>query len=166
MNRSLMVPPLLMCFCGICACGQGNKGSRAEARSDGQQIPAADAPKGCDLSGYNALREVHFVQRSIVLIAKPLYPPEALKEGQGGSVNVDIVINRDGNVIAACALNGPASLQPAAQKAALSCKFKKYFGRSAPTKHEYQRDVLTYLFVPSESEKVDEGHYIVVRPSK
>ena len=163
MNRSLVASLLLMC---CCACGQGDKDKRARGQGEAQQTPTVDAPKTCDLSGYNAMREVHFAQTSIVLIAKPLYPPEALRNGQGGSVNVDIVINRDGNVSAACALNGPASLQPAAQKAALSCKFKKYFGRAAPTKHEYQRDVITYLFVPSESEKVDEGHYIVVRPSK
>ena len=161
-TRSFTAALLLM---AICACGQEKRGERADAAGDSQPTTAAEHPTGCDLSGYNALREVDFAQRAIVLIAKPPYPPEALRNGQGGSVNVDIVINRDGNVIAACALNGPALLQPAAQKAALSCKFKKYFGRTAPAKHEYQRDVITYLFVPSQSEKADESHYIVVRPS-
>ena len=52
---------------------------------------------------------------------------------------MDIVINRDGKVIAVCALNGPALLDPAAQKPELSCEFKKHFGRSAPAKHVCQR---------------------------
>jgi hypothetical protein len=117
------------------------------------------------LSGYHAVREVHFAQRAIVLIAKPIYPSEALRNGERGAVNVDIIIDRDGNVVAACPLNGSASLQLVARKAALACKFKKNFARDVPAQHEYQRDVITYLFVPSRSEKVDEAHYIVVRPT-
>lgn len=153
------------------ACGQGgrdaatsgapkNEGSTAM----GQRVGAGPDP--CDLTKYRAIREVHFAQRSIVLIGRPVYPPEALKAGQGGIVNVDIVIDRDGNVHDACALSGPPSLQMSAQKAAFACKFKKNFGRPQSVKHQYQRDVITYLFVPSQSEKVDELHYIVVRPPR
>ena len=159
-TRSFTAALLLM---AICACRQVERG--AGSGGDNQPSPAAEQPRGCDLSGYNAHREVHFAQRAIVLIAKPVYPPEALRNGHGGSVNVDIVVNRDGSVIAACALNGPVLLQPAAQKAALSCKFKKHFGRGAPTKHAYQRDVITYLFIANQSERAEEGRYIVVRPS-
>lgn len=155
----------------VCACGHApptiedkNHDDASEpAKQDGK---VAQQEKPCDLSGYRAIREVHFAQRAIVLMAKPVYPPEALRNGEGGQVNVDVVIRRDGSVVAACPLNGPASLQPAAQKAALACKFKENFARGSPVKHEYQRDVITFFFIPNQSERVDEKHYIVVRPTK
>ncbi|MCZ2075082.1 MAG: energy transducer TonB [Bryobacterales bacterium] len=152
------------------ACGQGSREHTTSRAQRNDQSTAKDqkldtSQNTCDLSEYRATRQVHFAQRSIVLIAKPVYPPEALKAGEGGIVNVDIVIDRDGTVQDACALNGPPALQLSAQKAALACKFKKNFGRTAPVKHQYQRDVITYLFVPTHSEKVDELHYIVIRPS-
>jgi hypothetical protein len=167
MSRSLIVVICILMFLSACSRNRSSEGQKQiEAPSIEAQTKGKAAVTDCDLDKYKAIREVHFAQRSIILMAKPTYPPEALKTGDEGSVNVDIIIDRDGNVIEACAINGPVMLRGAAQKAALACKFKRNFGKDAPARNQYQRDIITYLFVSSESRQVDEAHYIVVRPPK
>jgi hypothetical protein len=134
--------------------------SGAEERKGVEERPAP-----CDTDSYHAVSETHFVQRTIVTLAKPSYPAEALKRGVEGSVSVDIVVDKTGSVVKACALNGPELLRRAAEKGALACKLKENFGSPTPVRTPYRRDTLPYLFVLDPAKKVDEVHHIVVRPT-
>ena len=148
------------------ACGRGSD-SEVEKQTpspSGAQTATKPPTTACSLDKHKAIREVHFAQRAMTLMAKPTYPAEALENGDEGVVNVDMIIDRDGNVVEACPLSGPSSLRSAAQKAALACKFKSNFGLDEPARNQYRRDLITYLFVPSASRQVDETHHIVVRP--
>jgi hypothetical protein len=144
---------------GLCQAGTG------EAQETGVQSQKGDHQVPCDIAGYHALSETHFVQRTVVTLAKPSYPTEALKRGVEGAVLVDILVDRAGNVVKACALSGPELLRKSAEAAALACKFKKNFGGSSPPKTPYRRDTLPYLFVLDPAKKIDDVHHIVVQPT-
>jgi TonB family protein len=67
----------------------------------------------------------HFVQTSLKKKVKPLYPSEAVRRGLQGKISVKILVNRDGDVVKACAFNGDEILRRAAEEAALKWKFKR-----------------------------------------
>jgi TonB family protein len=103
----------------------------------------------CDFTTYQPVRESHFVQRTVRKKVKPIYPPEAANRGIQGWVNVKILVDRDGNVEKACAVDGDQTLRYAAEKAALQWKFKPYFGRANAHKagsRKYMVDVIPFNF--------------------
>jgi hypothetical protein len=130
---------------------------------EGKQSETSPVP--CDLNRYQALSETHFVQQTLITLGKPTYPAEALRDSVEGLVNVEIVVDAIGTVVAAFALNGPILLRKAAAAGALACKFKRNFGFPTPGQIPYRRATLPYLFVLSTTKKVDDVHCIVVRPS-
>lgn len=81
-----------------------------------------------------------------VSLAKPSYPAAARAVNAGGAVNVQVVIDENGDVISATAISGHPLLRQASEKAALASKF-------APTKLEGQpvsvTGVIVYNFVPA-----------------
>jgi TonB family protein len=99
-------------------------------------------------------------------LAKPIYPVEAAREGIEGAVNVRILVDQTGSVVRTCVLNGPEPLRKAAERAALACRFKRNFGSPGPLRGGYRTDTLAYLFVLDRARKVDEIHYIVIRPQE
>ena len=141
----------------ICSCS----GAQPERKPGPRQQPT-----GCDIDSFKAPTESHFVQRNIIRIARPVYPEQAAKQGVEGVVNVDILVDKSGTVIRACALSGPSPLYKAAEQAALACKFKKNFGSPHAVRTGYRRDVLPYMFVLDRERKVGDIHYIVVRPEE
>jgi|SRR5262245_42809137 len=103
----------------------------------------------CDLTAYQPVGESHFVQRTVTKKVKPIYPPEAANHGIRGWVNVKILVDRDGNVEKACAVDDDLMLKDAAEKAALQWKFKPYFGRANAAKagsRKYMVDVIAFNF--------------------
>src|SRR5262245_28902341 len=82
----------------------------------------------CDFTVYKPVRESHFVTRAIVKKHKPIYPSDAVSRGIQGYVNVQILINRNGDVERACALDGDELLKSVAEESALQWKFKSNFG--------------------------------------
>ena len=146
----------------LLGCPQSAKETQSNHAGEG----SGQAQGICDIDQYQAPRVTHFVQGAIIRIGRPSYPPDALKRSVEGQVNVDILIDREGTVVKACALDGPPELRKAAEIGALSCKFKENFGLAKPGPRPYQRDVISYLFVADPRRQVDEGHSIVVRPEK
>lgn len=76
---------------------------------------------------------------------KPEYPAAARTNMDGGAIPVQIVIDQDGKVIRAGALNGATTLQPAARDAACSAKFSPTTQSGTPIK---VTGVVVYNFVP------------------
>lgn len=56
-------------------------------------------------------------------LPQPIYPEEARSAKVAGAVTVKIMIDQDGNVTSATAVNGPQLLRPAAEEAAMKAKF-------------------------------------------
>jgi outer membrane biosynthesis protein TonB len=79
----------------------------------------------CDFSAYKPFTVSHFVQTSLKTQVKPLYPGEAVRQGIQGKISVKILVDRDGNVVKACALNGEDILRRSAEDAALKWKFNR-----------------------------------------
>jgi TonB family protein len=79
------------------------------------------------------------------LLAKPAYPLEARRERAAGSVNVQIVVDEQGKVKSAQAVDGSPLLQFAARAAACESKFAPIQLSGVPVKVS---GTLTYNFVP------------------
>lgn len=80
---------------------------------------------GCDFSPYKPVLLSRLPQTSLRTNVTPSYPSEAMRRGLQGTINVKILVDKEGNVVKACALNGDETLQRAAEKAALKWKFKE-----------------------------------------
>jgi TonB family protein len=79
----------------------------------------------CEFSSYKPSIVSHFVQTALKTRVTPKYPIEAVQRGIQGRIGVKILVDRDGNVSKACALNGDEVLRRAAEEAALQWKFKR-----------------------------------------
>ena len=84
-------------------------------------------------------------QASRDLLVKPEYPKSASYVRASGSVEVEIVIDENGNVESAEAVSGHPLLRPAAVKAALESKFQPTYLSGKPVK---VRDYIVYNFIP------------------
>lgn len=79
----------------------------------------------CDFSSFKPFTVSHFVKTSLKTQFKPTYPSEAVRQGLHGKIGVKILVDRDGNVVKACAFNGEDILRQTAEDAALKWKFKR-----------------------------------------
>jgi hypothetical protein len=123
---------------------------------------------GCYFDDVAPAREAHFAKRNLLFKTVPQYPVEALKERVAGTVNVSILVDRDGRVVRACALNGPVLLRAAAESAALKWKFRGNFGRRAADLGtvRYRQDVVVFEFritTTTEGSKTD-GRVLTRQP--
>jgi len=82
--------------------------------------PTADADKP------RAQVSAEVMEKLLVHRVEPVYPPEARKENLQGIIALDIVVGRDGSVIAMRPLNGPDLLAQAAMDALRWWKFEPY----------------------------------------
>lgn len=160
---------LLVSFLGHC--GQADQtarqanvnGSRAgnEVSSEKAKVSTGE----CNFSAYKAIREDHFVRRALVKSTKPLYPPEAVREGIQGWINVRILVNRSGDVEKACAIDGDENLKTVSEDAALQWKFKPNFGLSSPGRNSYREDVIAFHFLLDKLEKpVSKANVVTIQP--
>jgi protein TonB len=77
-------------------------------------------------------------------LPKPVYPPIAKAAHASGIVNVQVIIDENGNVISASAVSGHPLLQPSAVAAARQAKFSQTKLSGQPVK---VTGVLVYNFV-------------------
>jgi len=132
----------------FCACQSNYKNSEAKQYSNLAAQKSSD--KECDFTSYHPVWESHFVSRTVTKKVEPIYPSEAAHRGVQGRVNVKILVNRDGNVEKACAIDGDQTLKDAVEKAALQWKFKPYFGAPNAAKvgsRKYTEAVIVFNFV-------------------
>ncbi len=100
----------------------------------------------CDFSKYKALEMSHVLLNSAVKRVEPVYPPVAKAAKAQGKVEVRILVDRNGDVIDACVVEGHPLLQPTAKDAALQWKFKKNFGLLRKQKQRYIEGSLFFTF--------------------
>lgn len=87
------------------------------------------------------------VNGKAVNLVKPPYPPAAKAVRAAGAVNVEVVIDEQGNVVSANAISGHPLLRPSAESAARSSKFSPTILSGKPVKI---RGVIIYTFLPIE----------------
>ncbi len=85
------------------------------------------------------------VNGSAVSLPKPVYPAAAKAVRAGGTVNVQVTIDEQGNVIAASAVSGHPLLRQASETAARAAKFKGTLLEGVAVK---VNGVIVYNFVP------------------
>jgi protein TonB len=85
------------------------------------------------------------VNGSAISLPKPPYPAAARAVRASGAVNVQVLIDENGNVVSATAVSGHPLLRQAAVQAARSAKFKPTLLSGQPVK---VNGVIVYNFVP------------------
>ena len=80
----------------------------------------------------------------VVSLPQPPYPPVARQIGVSGAVNVQILIDESGRVIAAHAVSGHAFLTKSAEEAAQRARFTPTMLGGVPVKVQ---GLITYNFV-------------------
>ena len=91
-----------------------------ELESGLKNAPASDSDKP------RAQVPAEVMEQLLVHRVEPVYPPDARKENLQGIIALDIVVGRDGSVIAMHPLNGPDLLARAAMDALRWWKFEPY----------------------------------------
>jgi len=81
----------------------------------------------------------------VISLPKPEYPKTALFVRVSGEVQVEILINKKGNVESAKAIKGHILLQAEAVKAALKARFEPFRLSGKPVK---VRGIIVYKFTP------------------
>jgi TonB family protein len=94
----------------------------------GQQTDEEERSRKCDFSEYKPLVISHALLSAATKKVEAKYPTTAKQAKAQGTVEVRIVVDRVGNVVDACVIEGHPLLGPPAKEAALQWKFKKNFG--------------------------------------
>ena len=103
------------------------------------QSPSAE----CDFSRYRPLVFSHALMNAAIKKVEPVWPPM----GHGaGRVRVKILVDRKGDVVKACAVEGHPLLRVSAWEAALGWKFKPNFGLEAKQKRKYIQSEIVFEF--------------------
>ena len=79
-----------------------------------------------------------------VSLPKPVYPPLAKTAGIQGVVSVQVLIDENGRVVSAKAIDGSPALRPEAQRAAMQARFSPTTLGGQPVKVS---GVITYNFL-------------------
>lgn len=85
------------------------------------------------------------VNGSAISLPKPPYPPAAKAVRASGAVNVQVLIDENGNVVSANAVSGHPLLRQAAESAARNARFRPTLLSGQPVK---VNGVIVYNFVP------------------
>ena len=105
----------------------------------GAQSPSSE----CDFSRHRPLVFSHALLGAAVKKAEPVWPPM----GHGaGRVRVQILVDRKGDVVKACVVEGHPLLRASAWRAALEWKFKPNFGLVAKQRRKYVRSEIVFDF--------------------
>lgn len=146
---------LLMLSASVLAqCNARNEQASKAQTNTTQQMdaPSQNVKDECDFSSYKPSIVSHFVQFALKTKVKPPYPVEAVQRGIQGKISVKILVDRDGNVVKACALNSDEVLRRAAEEAALQWKFKR---NVVAGRQSYVQAGITFNFVLGESDSKD-----------
>src|SRR5688500_20295976 len=90
------------------------------------KVRAEEPP--CDFSKYRPLVISHPLVDAAVKKVEPKYPAMGNRVRAQGEVKVKIMVDRKGNVVSACAIEGHPLLRAPAIHAAVQWKFKPNFG--------------------------------------
>ncbi len=82
----------------------------------------------CDFSEYKPLKNPHSLLKAAIKKVTPEYPVAANFAKIEGEVIVRILVDRKGNVVEACVMEGHPLLRNASIQAAKEWKFKENFG--------------------------------------
>lgn len=117
----------------------------------GEQLSAQEQLKTeeykCNFSNYKPLIISHPLTNAVIKKVEPNYSLAAKAVKAQGEVEVKIIVDKQGNVVDACVVQGHPLLSEAAQKAALQWKFKKNFGLTGKQKKRYIQASLFFNFV-------------------
>ena len=100
----------------------------------------------CDFSKYRPLVLFHPLVDAAVKKVEPKYPAMGTRVRAQGEVKVKIMVDRKGNVVSACAIEGHPLLRPSATHAAAQWKFKPNFGLTARQKRKYIQSFILFTF--------------------
>ena len=105
--------------------------------------------KECDFSKYRPLKVSHFLQMALVEQIQPKYPAVGKAVRAQGKVRIKILVDRNGKVQKACAVEGHPLLQSTSLYAAYKSRFKSNFGFSKASfkGKQFITDELVYNFV-------------------
>ena len=104
----------------------------------------------CDFSAYRPTRISDWLPAGVLKRATPSYPAAARLKGVGGTVNVFILINRQGAVERVCSI-GPKELRKAAEAAAVEFRFRRPTINDGTDSFGYIQETLVFKFVPDDS---------------
>ena len=92
-----------------------------------------------------------------VYLPEPEYPKAAKEKKLGGVVNVQVSIDKQGNVVSASAVSGYDLLRPPAVEAALKARFKKLIANCQPKEYT---GVITYNFTGLDENKNSQNNLL------
>jgi hypothetical protein len=110
-------------------------------------LVAQAADSGCDFSRYKPLVVSHPLVDVAVKKVEPEYPATGTRVRARGAVKVKILVDRKGNVVAACAMEGHPLLLAASINAARHWKFLPNFGFAAIQRRKYIQSLLVFKFI-------------------
>jgi periplasmic protein TonB len=124
--------------------GDGNKGSSAAAVDP----PPAEVVKAVEPPPPPVARKPPTVSKGVIngeakSLPKPIYPAIAKSVGVAGDVQVQVLIDEQGSVVSAHAINGPMLLRSEAEKAARKARFGPTLLSDQPVK---VTGIITYRF--------------------
>lgn len=106
---------------------------------------AQDSSPACDFSTYKPIVISHAAWTDVVKKVKPEYPLGGHIRVQS-EVEVKVIVNRKGDVVAACATSGYPLLRASAVQAAGKWKFKPNFGFGRRQKRKYMQTFIVFNF--------------------
>jgi Gram-negative bacterial TonB protein C-terminal len=110
-----------------------------------RQAKSDPEKRKCDFSSFKALKMHSLPPTKLV---KPVYPPEAIDQKVSGTVLVKVIVDRQGKVLRACAIEGDDRLRRAAEMAALESNFAAGMWNSYLAKrYRYAEFALSYNLV-------------------
>lgn len=109
--------------------------------------PCSGKEDCCDFSKYSRLIQPHSLYKGAVKKVDPEYPPAARSVRASGKVVVRTLVNKKGDVVEACVVEGHPLLRAASVEAAKKWKFEKNFGfRNSKLKQRFAETDLTFNF--------------------
>ena len=123
--------------------GEDSEQSETES-SDNQAVKGFIAGRTMD-SEDSVTGSKPVLNNAALNLPKPAFPPAARAVKAQGAVNVQVLIDEDGNVVQAEAVSGHPLLRAAAVNAALGAKFKPTLLEGNPVK---VNGIIVYNFVP------------------
>jgi TonB family protein len=109
------------------------------------QTSAGLEKKECDFTSFKALK---MNSLPAVMLVKPVYPSKAKEQKMTGTVRVKVVVDKKGNVVRACAVEGDVLLREAAEAAALKSKFNAgSLSSHQAERYDYGEFIISYNFV-------------------
>ncbi len=110
------------------------------------RINARAGDVACDFSKYKPLVLSHPLVNAVIKKVEPKYPPMGKRLRAQGEVTVMIMVDRKGNVVSACAVDGHPLLRAAAINAAVQWKYKPNFGLTQRQKKKYIQSSIVFQF--------------------